>query len=85
MVLAATNRPWDLDEAFIRRFEKRIYIPLPTFIGRKQMFEINLKDLNVSKCVDFEKLSRMTDGYSGSDLAIVCKYAAMMPVRRKFK
>ena len=43
MVLAATNRPWDLDEAIRRRLEKRIYIPLPTAIGRQQLFKINLK------------------------------------------
>jgi len=41
MVLAATNRPWDLDEAMIRRLEKRIYIPLPEESGRKRLFEIN--------------------------------------------
>jgi len=41
MVLAATNRPWDLDEAMIRRLEKRIYIPLPEETGRKKLFEIN--------------------------------------------
>jgi katanin p60 ATPase-containing subunit A1 len=41
MVLAATNRPWDLDEAMIRRLEKRIYIPLPEDHGRKCLFEIN--------------------------------------------
>jgi len=43
MVLAATNRPWDLDEAIRRRLEKRIYIPLPTQVGRDQLFKINLK------------------------------------------
>ena len=45
MVLAATNFPWDIDEALRRRLEKRIYIPLPTEEGRKCLLEINLKDL----------------------------------------
>ena len=47
MVLAATNRPWDLDEALRRRLEKRIYIPLPTEEGRRQLFKINLKDIQL--------------------------------------
>jgi len=45
IVLAATNRPWDLDEAIRRRLEKRVYIPLPSAAGRQQLFEINLKDV----------------------------------------
>jgi katanin p60 ATPase-containing subunit A1 len=45
MVLAATNRPWDLDEAIRRRLEKRIYIPLPTTVGREELFKINLRGL----------------------------------------
>ena len=45
MVLAATNRPQDLDEAIRRRLEKRIYIPLPTRAGREQLFKINLKGI----------------------------------------
>ena len=54
MVLAATNRPWDLDDAIRRRLEKRIYIPLPTAVGREQLFRINLKGLNVAEGVNFE-------------------------------
>jgi len=38
IVLAATNRPQDLDEAIRRRLEKRVYIPLPTEVGRRQLF-----------------------------------------------
>jgi len=45
MVLAATNRPWDLDEAIRRRLEKRIYIPLPTKVGRSELFKINLRGI----------------------------------------
>lgn len=83
MVLAATNRPWDLDEAIRRRLEKRIYIPLPTAEGRKQLFEINLRGIAVSPEVTFDKLVEMTEGYSGADMANVCRDAAMMPLRRK--
>ena len=48
MVLAATNRPWDIDEAIRRRLEKRIYIPLPTDKGRLELFKINLKTVELS-------------------------------------
>ena len=49
MVLAATNRPWDLDEAMIRRLEKRIYIPLPEETGRRRLFEINSKNIKLDE------------------------------------
>lgn len=83
MVLAATNRPWDLDEAIRRRLEKRIYIPLPTTPGRRQLFEINLKGIEMDPDVDYDKLVEITEGYSGADLANVCRDAAMMPLRKK--
>ena len=85
MVLAATNRPWDLDDAIRRRLEKRIYIPLPTAVGREQLFRINLKGLNVAEGVNFEQLIATTEGYSGADLANVCRDAAMMPLRKQIK
>ena len=45
IVLAATNTPWDLDEALRRRLEKRVYIPLPDLQGRRELFRINMKDV----------------------------------------
>lgn len=47
IVLAATNRPWDLDEALRRRLEKRIYIPLPTEKGRRELIRIHLKNVKM--------------------------------------
>ena len=83
IVLAATNIPWDLDEAFRRRLEKRIYIPLPSEKGRQQLFEINLKGIKADADVEWPELVRKTKGYSGADIANVCREAAMMPMRRK--
>lgn len=83
MVLAATNRPWDLDEAIRRRLEKRVYIPLPSEEGRRQLFKINLKEIKLDENINWELLVKKTDGYSGADIANVCRDAAMMPMRKK--
>jgi katanin p60 ATPase-containing subunit A1 len=56
MVLAATNRPWDLDEAIRRRLEKRVYIPLPSELGRSKLFEINLKGIALKDCFNLDIL-----------------------------
>lgn len=85
MVLAATNRPQDLDEAIRRRLEKRIYIPLPTAIGREQLFKINLRGINMDETIDWDYLIKISEGYSGADISNVCRDAAMMPMRRKLK
>ncbi|EGR29923.1 katanin p60 subunit a, putative [Ichthyophthirius multifiliis] len=81
MVLAATNRPWDLDEALRRRLEKRILIPLPSILGRKQMFEICMKKINCRADIDWDEIVRKTEGYSGADIALVCREASFMPMR----
>lgn len=65
MVLAATNFPWDIDEALRRRLEKRIYIPLPTRIGREALLKINLRDVKVYEDVDLIEVAKKLDGYSG--------------------
>ncbi|CAK9229323.1 unnamed protein product [Sphagnum jensenii] len=83
MVLAATNFPWDIDEALRRRLEKRIYIPLPNEEGRRELIRINLKDVEIAKDVDVEDLARRTEGYSGDDLTNICRDASMNGMRRK--
>ena len=83
MVLAATNRPWDLDEAIRRRLEKRVYIPLPTAAGRRNLFQINLQGIALQDDINYDELVQRTEGYSGADLSNVCREAAMMPMRRK--
>lgn len=82
IVLAATNTPWDLDEALRRRLEKRVYIPLPDIEGRRELFRINMKGVGLEDDVDFDELAEKSDGYSGADVANVCRDASMMSVRR---
>ena len=83
MVLGATNMPWDLDDALRRRFEKRIYIPLPNKEGREQMFHINFKGIKLSNDVNIDTLVKKTEGYSGHDISSVCREASLMNMRRK--
>jgi len=82
-VIGATNRPWDLDEALRRRLEKRIYIALPNDYGRSELFKINLKGIKLDENVKFEDLVKLSEGYSGADIASVCREASMMPIRKK--
>ncbi|CAL4962047.1 unnamed protein product [Urochloa decumbens] len=83
MVLAATNFPWDIDEALRRRLEKRIYIPLPDFESRKALININLRTVQIAADVNIDEVARKTEGYSGDDLTNVCRDASMNGMRRK--
>ncbi|CAH2070926.1 unnamed protein product, partial [Iphiclides podalirius] len=83
MVLAATNHPWDIDEAFRRRFEKRIYVGLPDEITRMKLLKLCLREVSLTDDVDFDELAEKLDGYSGSDICNICRDAAMMTMRRK--
>ncbi|CAH8573493.1 unnamed protein product [Dicrocoelium dendriticum] len=82
MVLAATNFPWDIDEALRRRLEKRIYIPLPSVTGRRLLLDISLKEVPLAEDVDLDKVAESLEGYSGSDVTNVCRDASMMSMRR---
>lgn len=83
-VLAATNFPWDLDEALLRRFQKRIYIPLPDQEGRKVLLHMNMKNL-ASNDFDFDEWANILNGYSGADIANLCKDAAQMVIDRQME
>jgi len=81
LVLAATNRPFDLDEAIIRRFERRIMVGLPSMGSRELIMRRLLSKEKVDEGLDFKELATMTEGYSGSDLKNLCTTAAYRPVR----
>ncbi|KAL0460063.1 UNVERIFIED_CONTAM: protein SUPPRESSOR OF K(+) TRANSPORT GROWTH DEFECT 1 [Sesamum latifolium] len=83
LVLAATNTPYSLDQAIRRRFDKRIYIPLPDVKARQHMFKVHLGDTphNLTES-DFEVLARKTEGFSGSDISVCVKDVLFEPVRK---
>ncbi|XP_031695100.1 vacuolar protein sorting-associated protein 4B-like [Anarrhichthys ocellatus] len=82
LVLGATNIPWTLDSAIRRRFEKRIYIPLPEAHARSFMFKLHLGSTPNSLAeADFVTLGQKTEGYSGADISVIVRDALMQPVR----
>ncbi|TYH43465.1 hypothetical protein ES332_D11G130600v1 [Gossypium tomentosum] len=81
LVLAATNRPFDLDEAVIRRLPRRLMVNLPDAPNREKILRVILAKEDLSPNVDLETIANMTDGYSGSDLKNLCVTAAHCPIR----
>lgn len=81
LVLAATNRPFDLDEAVIRRLPRRLMVSLPDAHNRAKILKVILAKEELSSDVDFDAIANMTDGYSGSDLKNLCVAAAHRPIR----
>ncbi|KAF8672924.1 hypothetical protein HU200_049137 [Digitaria exilis] len=81
LVLGATNRPFDLDEAVIRRFPRRLMVNLPDASNREKILKVILAKEELGPDVDLDSLANMTDGYSGSDLKNLCVTAAHYPIR----
>ncbi|XP_022770360.1 uncharacterized protein LOC111313824 isoform X3 [Durio zibethinus] len=81
LVLAATNRPFDLDEAVIRRLPRRLMVNLPDAANRAKILKVILAKEDLSPDVDFDAVASMTDGYSGSDLKNLCVTAAHHPIK----
>lgn len=83
LVLGATNIPWQLDSAIRRRFEKRIYIPLPDAPARATIFALNVGSTPTTLThADYRQLADLTEGYSGSDIATLVRDALMQPIRK---
>lgn len=82
IVIGATNKPQELDDAVLRRLVKRIYVPLPDYSVRRLLLKNKLKGQAFSlPDSDLDRLVKETEGYSGSDLQALCEEAAMMPIR----
>ncbi len=84
-VIGATNKPWALDEPFIRRFQKRIYVPLPDKKARRKMLEMLTSKIKLASDVDLDKLAEMLEGYTGSDITDIVNDAYMITVKEVFK
>jgi SpoVK/Ycf46/Vps4 family AAA+-type ATPase len=84
-VIGATNKPWDLDWAFIRRFQKRILVPLADNATRLSMLKLYVSNLQIDTGVDLDELARLSEGFSGSDIRDVCQSAQLKLIGEFFE
>ncbi len=84
-VIGATNKPWDLDWPFIRRFQKRILVPLPDHHTRLMMLKLYTNNLQLAQDVDLHELARLSEGFSGSDIRDVCQSAHLKLIGEFFE
>lgn len=84
IVIGATNRVDAVDEALRRpgRFDREIEVTIPDYEGRKEILQIHTRGMPLAEDANFEKIAELTHGFTGSDIAALCKEAAMITVRR---
>ncbi|MGM0687408.1 MAG: ATP-binding protein, partial [Promethearchaeati archaeon] len=80
-LIGATNLPWEIDFALLSRFEKRIHVPLPDKSTRERIFEIHMEDIDITPDVNYSELAELAKGFSGRDISVACREAAMEPIR----
>ncbi|KAL8753890.1 MAG: hypothetical protein Q9199_004719 [Rusavskia elegans] len=83
-IMVATNRPFDLDEATLRRLPRRMLVDLPTEKDRQEILKIHLKDEILDSQISLQQLAIETPLYSGSDLKNLCVAAALACVREDY-
>ena len=83
-VIGATNKPWSLDHPFLRRFQKRIYVNLPTIEARQNLFELYTEPLKKDSKLRIPMLAKLFEGYSASDIKDVCQSAQLRVVHELF-
>ena len=87
LLLGATNRPWDMDEAALRtgRFGERFYVSLPNAEARGQILHFNLDGIPMADDVDLADFANMLEGYSGADIVGICREATDYPFHRQIR
>jgi SpoVK/Ycf46/Vps4 family AAA+-type ATPase len=83
-VIGATNKPWSLDHPFLRRFQKRIYVSLPTLEAREKLFVLYTNMLKLDSRVRSHTLASIFDGYSASDIKDICQSVQLKVVNEMF-
>ncbi|MCL2192130.1 MAG: ATP-binding protein [Treponema sp.] len=85
LLLAATNRPWDIDSGILRsgRFSERIEIPLPDADARRYILKRNFADLPIAEDLDFDDLVAKTDNFNGADIAEFCNRCTDARIERQ--
>jgi len=82
IIIAATNKPWDLDDAMVSRFQRKLFVPLPDIGARKSIINLNLKGAGLSG-ISIDDIAQKTGFYSGRDIANVCEEAIIGMVREQ--
>jgi len=82
IIIAATNKPWDLDDAMVSRFQRKLFVPLPDIEARKSIITLNLKGAELSD-ISIDGIAQKTGFYSGRDIANVCEEAIIGMVREQ--
>lgn len=84
LIIGATNKPWRLDGAFLRpgRFDDKIYVPLPDEKARRKIIDDRVLGVPMEDGIDFEMLSKITDGYNGADMDYLCEKAKEFALHR---
>jgi SpoVK/Ycf46/Vps4 family AAA+-type ATPase len=77
VVIGSTNRPFDLDEAVLRRFPRRILVDLPDLETRREILEVTLSENRLGPDVNLTRIAERLEGYTGSDLKEVCREAVV--------
>lgn len=85
IIMGATNRPRDLDQAIMRRMPSMFHVSLPNCKQRKQILELVMRDEPASKDIDYESVAKLTEGFSGSDLHELCRSASVYRMRDYMK
>ena len=85
IIIGATNRPWKLNDKILNLFKKKIYVPLLKEKERKKLLENNFEKCKLDKNVNFDKIDKLTEGFTGADIYSICQDAMYEPIKRKLE